>query len=167
MHKMDADIPGPVRAAPAELGQPVIDLSFVEPRLAVGSAPGRRTGLQQLPLLGITHVIDCRAEASLAQLVEALPVVLTWLPVPDDGLPKPDGWFHAGIAAADQVGPGCLAVVCASGMERAPAMTYAILRHRGASVGEALAALDRTRPGCLPLTYQDSAEAALSHLGVR
>jgi len=153
-----------VRERNADHGVSTIDLSFVEPGLAVGSAPRRRGAIQELVLLGITHVLDCRAESSLLQLAQNLPVWVSWLPVLDDGLPKPEGWFHAGIALANQVGDGRLAVVCASGMERAPAMTYAILRHRGTAQEAASGALNRARPGCVPLVYQDSAEQALDLL---
>ncbi len=93
-----------------------------------------------------------------------------WLPVPDDGTPKPAEWWAAGTVFAAGVldAPGSkLYVHCQMGGSRSPAMAFAILRTWGMlSREEALAAIRETIPhyGNHPVhvNYLSSCEHALS-----
>lgn len=65
----------------------------------------------------------------------------------DDGKPKPAEWFQSGIDFYNAREPGEKVLVhCGHGINRSPAMVYAILRSQGMGEQDALALLRKQRP---------------------
>ena len=128
-------------------GQSWEDVSFITPRLAVGGMV-HDYEIPEIQALGITHIIN----VNWPDRPEHAEVVLSFrhldLAVLDDGLPKLPAWFHAGLDFANTLGPDDkLLVHCGHGVNRSPAMAYAILRAWGYDDAEAIVRAARPQTG--------------------
>lgn len=138
------------------------DYQWVTERIALGSAV---TGPLQVRVMigdGITHVLDCRVEASSERLYAGTGIKYLQNGIADDGKPKPDEWFFRGIDFAT----GALRhswskvfVHCRFGMSRSPTMVYAIMRAQGVPADEAKRLISAGRL-VARVTYPDDAERA-------
>jgi len=120
--------------------------------------------IDDVKALGITHVLN----VNWPDRPEYPEVVTAFrhldLAISDDGEPKPWSWFRAGIDFAASLGPADkLFVHCGHGINRSPAMAYAILRSWG--IGDAETVLRAARPqigsgktGGAFAVYRDSAD---------
>lgn len=122
------------------------DVSFITPKVAVGGMV-HDYEIPDLQRLGITHIIN----VNWPDRPEYPEVVATFrhldLAIRDDGVPKPSEWFQAGIDFAHTLGPDDrLLVHCGHGVNRSPAMVYAILRAQGLDAPVAEATLRAHRP---------------------
>ena len=143
------------------------DVSFIANGLAVGGMV-HEDEIGTLMRMGITHVIN----VNWPDRPEYPGVVAAFrhldLAIPDDGKPKPAEWFQAGIDFADAKPEGCAVLVhCGHGVNRSPAMAYAILRSWGLSETEAEDLVRRRRPqtgtggtGSFFEVYRRSSDAA-------
>lgn len=132
-----------------------------------------KLGASDIPSLkseGITHILNVNwpdqpepqeiKDAFVHLDMSALPETL------DDGKPKPASWFEAGIAFSDTVHKGKLLVHCGHGINRGPAMAYAIMKHRGIERPEAILRQYRPQVGTGSTgewfeVYRKSADEAL------
>lgn len=116
-------------------------LSWVLPRLSVGSAPQNASDVERLRSLGVTHVLDVREERDLGmdtsgtpRLYEGSGVTYHRTPMHDDGRQQAiasyvDAVRFIGDALAQ---PNSRVFVhCAAGMYRSPSVIYAALRAMG------------------------------------
>jgi len=140
--------------------------NFVTGRLATGAALNGPPDIDALATLGITHVIDCRAEfddgALLAQRFHYI-----YAPTADDGQPKPPAWFELGIVFALQAlsqPHNRVYAHCAAGVNRGPSMCYAIMRALGWPGPDALSTIKAARP-VAQARYSGDADAAVVSLG--
>ncbi len=107
--------------------------------------------VDELRVLGITHIIDNRLEWSDEDFVRshAPEMGYVWNPQDDAGQAMPDSWFERGVGAAlgalAQEGTAVLAH-CHMGINRGPSMAFAILLALGHSPVRALAAIRHARP---------------------
>ena len=87
-------------------------------------------------------------------------------PAKDDGLPKPVVWFGRGITFTRRYMLHTRVLIhCEAGINRSPAMTYAVLRSLGNSPEESVIMIHRARGEANPFKYQHDAEQALQSLG--
>jgi len=108
-----------------------VDVSFITPNLAVGGMI-HETEVSALRSLGITHIINVNWPDRPEHPVVVQSFAHLGLAMLDDAQPKPAWWFQAGIDFASHLGPtDTLLVHCSAGINRSPAMAYAILRARG------------------------------------
>jgi len=129
------------------LGQDWEDVSFITPTLAVGGMV-HDYEIDDLRALGITHVLNVNWPDRSEQPAVVDAFVHLDLAILDDGQPKPPEWFQAGIAfAATLRSTDKLLVHCGHGVNRSPAMAYAILRAQGRSDAEALIRANRPQAG--------------------
>ena len=107
------------------------DFGMITARLATGAAITDPADVTALVNARVTHVLDCREEFDDAPLLAGASLTYLWDPTADDGLPKPDSWWSAGLvfatAAYSRLGT-CVYAHCAAGVNRGPSMSYAILR---------------------------------------
>ena len=104
--------------------------------------------IEDLKALGITHILS----VNWPDRPEYPEVVAAFhhldLAILDDGQPKPAEWFLAGIAFAESLGPhDRLLVHCGHGVNRSPAMVYAILRAWGHADAETILRAARPQTG--------------------
>lgn len=140
--------------------------NFITPRLATGGALTGPGDIDALAAIGITHVIDCRAEfddgALLAQQFHYI-----YDPTADDGQTKPPTWFQPGIAFALQAlcQPGNRVYAhCAAGVNRGPSMCYAVMRALGWAAADAMATIKSART-VAQVRYAGDADNAVASLG--
>lgn len=124
-----------------------VDVTFVAPQLAVGGMvhPDEILALQNL---GITHILN----VNWPDRPEYPEVVAAFshcdLPIRDDSKIKPASWFQAGIEFAATMGlSDKLLVHCGHGVNRSPAMAYAILRSWGIEDAESVLRSARPQTG--------------------
>ncbi len=87
-------------------------------------------------------------------------------PTKDDGLFKSSAWFGKGIGfARREMLRGRVLIHCELGINRSPAMVYAVLRTLGHDPQQAVIMIHRASPQANPFKYQHDAEAALLDLG--
>ena len=132
-----------------------IDITRITSRLWVGAAPDsfdRQAALadaREIRGLGVTLVIDCRAEADDNNLWAAVPGVRYLANgVHDSGEPPPFDFFSFGVESYLAHVSGCagdVLVHCESGSNRSPALALAILLSEGDSHGDARARLKSAR----------------------
>lgn len=127
----------------------------------------------RLPELGITHVVNCRAQLQtrLSQDLWAERKVfgadhVAHAPMWDHGRPQPASvWAPAarfGAAALDDPDAGVL-VHCQQGRRRSAMVAYAILRLRGHDPGTAeRLVLDHRSPASIVPAYRESVERWLA-----
>lgn len=107
--------------------------------------------LEHLIELGVTDIIDVRAEASDEDLVRKLQKNITYhhVATADDGYARPDAWFESGVTAAvsalNKEGRKVF-VHCHMGVNRAPSLTFAIMLALGYGPVESLSAIRTARP---------------------
>ena len=144
-----------------------MEFNWVNARLAVGSGVTTVEDVGILVAAGITHCIDCRAEAVLALFDRRPEITCLFLGVNDDGLPKSTEWFQQGIKFALGVlsRPRTkLYVYCGAGVSRGPSMCYAILRAMGFDRSTAEDMIRVVRPQ-VTITYKVYADGAIAALG--
>jgi hypothetical protein len=140
------------------------DHDWIDGRIAVGGGVWRDSHVAHLRSEGITHVIDCRSEASAEMLYRDSGIELFCCRTDDDGAKKGERWFGRGVPYALGIlaRPGTkLLVHCAAGVNRGPSMAYAILRAMGIETASAEAMIRMARP-CVALLYRDDAERWLA-----
>lgn len=138
--------------------------SWVSDRIAVGSGVWKREEVLAIKREGITHVIDCRREASAEYLYRGTGIEFFHCGTLDDGERKGDAWFGRGApyGASVLARPGTkLLVGCAAGINRGPSMLYAIMRLSGFDAVAAAAVIKMARPIAL-IAYQSDAERWLA-----
>lgn len=107
--------------------------------------------LEHLVALGVTDIIDVRAEASDEDLVARLQPQIKYhhVATDDDGYSRPDAWFESGVIAAitalREEGRKVF-VHCHMGVNRAPSLTFAIMLALGHKPVPALDAIRTSRP---------------------
>lgn len=111
----------------------------------------------------VCGVIDCRGEYSDASLVAELApqIRYTHIGIDDDGGPRPDTWFDAGVdRALDTLArtDGRVLVHCHMGINRGPSMAFAILLALGWESIEALEAIRASRPIAALIYAADAAD---------
>ena len=142
------------------------DVSFVTPRLAVGGMV-HEYEVEDLKALGITHIINVNWPDRPEYPEVVASFVHLDLAILDDGEPKPAAWFQQGIDFAATLGPDDrLLVHCGHGVNRSPAMVYAILRSWGILDAEKVLREARPQTGSGKTggsfeVYRKSAEALL------
>lgn len=107
--------------------------------------------LDQWVAAGVTHIVDCRIEASDEEFVALHAPQLTyiWAPTDDDGLEREPEWFDGalrdlGTALTDP--DSVLLVHCAAGINRGPSMAFRLLLETGWEPVAALNAIREARP---------------------
>lgn len=144
------------------------DFDFVTDKLAIGAGVYNAKEARAVAKAGVTHVIDCRAEAKVHDLWKRHPdVAYLWNGFGDDHKPKgPNVWarpLRFAINALDQ--GGTVLTHCAAGISRGPSMGYAVLRaYYGLKPAAAFAAIQAVRP-CAAIFYAADVEIALLELG--
>ena len=141
---------------------------FAHERLIVtGDLPtDRRAARSQLAKwvrLGVTHIVDVRAEWSDASLVavHAPHINYVWAGCDDSGGRRADQWFDAML---DGLGDGVLdpsAVVlvhCHMGVNRGPSMALRLLLEQGWDALDGLAAIRTSRPIAAAIYAQDAVD---------
>ena len=125
--------------------------------LFVGGAPGSgpaqdpETEVAELAALGVTDILDCRAEATPAarEVVEGAGLGYS-VAATEDGRDEPDAdWFDSGLAHARRVladPDRVLFTHCQGGRGRGPSMGFAVLLDTGMAPDEAFAAIKSVRP---------------------
>lgn len=135
----------------------MIDIDFITPRLATGGELWRDREARLMAELGITHIIDGRAEAADADLYAsprlrrpALIKGYLWLPADDDFRPRPASWFKlaAGFAlGAWEDDPEAKVLAhCAAGINRGPSLAFGILLALGYTPDRAWDMIRAARP---------------------
>lgn len=148
-----------------------MDCSFITERVATGAAIATNEDVTDLVALGVTHVIDARAEFDDAALLMASDpgMLYLWDPAEDDGQPKPADWFKRALCFAMPAlaRPGNIVLThCAAGVNRGPSLCYCILRALGSSAIDAINLLHARRPATSGgIRYSGDAEIALKTLG--
>lgn len=135
--------------------------SWVTPRIALGSGVWDASDVGVVVDAGITDVLDCRGDSGV--LYRGAPVSYFACPAPDDGAPKPVDWFLDGVAFAAgalRTPTARVLIHCTAGINRSPAMCYALLRLLGDTAADAAAKIARARPLATARYYAD-AECAL------
>ncbi len=152
------------------------DLSWLVPWLATGGGIRTRGDVAELVEAGVTHVVNCSDEDSMAQdegeLCRLSGLRYVHNPAADDGRPKPLEWFDRTMMFLDvaRVGPGSMfgvnrkrkaLVHCSMGVNRGPSNAYAVLRMRGYPAAYAEELIRKARPflcGVAGLAYVEDAE---------
>lgn len=162
-----------------------MNVSRILDRLYLGSAPETVANLQTLAGLGISDIIDCRAEKDEADLIGAGPYTFNYHQdgVPDWTLeaaigkqPLPFEFFQQGDTwVEDHAWPFktnvTLYVHCSLGMNRSVTLTYFFLRVLGLSATDAIELINKHRIETLPWfdmmdsPWRGDAENALRTLG--
>lgn len=130
---------------------------FVTPELLVSgdldssSLASFTTQLEHIVALGVTDIVDVRAEASDEDLVRRIQPQIKYhhIATDDDGYARPDAWFESGVVAAvaalREEGRKVF-VHCHMGVNRAPSLTFAIMLALGYGHLESLSAIRAARP---------------------
>ena len=134
------------------------NLHFVTPRLAIGgdvAAHDEELAVQQLEeilVLGITHIVDVRIEWSDADVFAILAPEIRYLHhgMDDAGQVVPAAWFEHAVAwveAAWASDPDAVVLThCHMGINRGPSLGFAVLLALGWDPIEAIAAIRQARP---------------------
>lgn len=112
-------------------------MNVVESRLVVGADLGygdeeMKQNLDELVAMGVTHIIDCRAEWSDEEYVAKHAPRVAYLRAPhdDNGVRAARAWFDNGVDVALEAlaeRDAKLYVHCHMGVNRGPSMAYAIM----------------------------------------
>jgi dual specificity phosphatase 3 len=127
---------------------------------------GDRLGIAHLDrwvAAGVTGVVDCRAEWSDATFVARIAPAIRYVHVgiDDNGGPRPDEWFDAGVGGAVDLlerTDGDVLVHCHMGINRGPSMAFAVLLTLGWDPGEALDAIRAARPIAALIYAEDAVD---------
>lgn len=126
----------------------MVSYSFITDNLATGGGIVSKDDITVLAGVGITNIIDMRAEFDDDLLADVRDKIL-WLPQQDDGTPRDPKQILQGIGYALTVlsTPGHkIFCHCAQGINRGPLQTYAILRAFGIPRQEAIDRIRTKRP---------------------
>ncbi len=137
-------------------GVPTLRYSRVTPNLYVGGQI-RKRGWAKLRAAGITSVVNLRREFDDRAAGLDIPAErYLHLPTVDDAPVALEDLQRGADWIAGQIGNGgAVYVHCAAGSGRAPSMGAAyLIKHRGMSADEALAAIQKARPFIMPLPDQ-------------
>jgi protein-tyrosine phosphatase len=139
------------------------DVDWVTPHLAVSGQP-HEAEIPVLLAMGITHIINVNWPDRPED--EAIQQAFVWRDLAhlDDARPKPPELFQSGIEFAATLGPtDKLLVHCGHGINRGPAMVYAILKSQGYPDAEAMLRRARPQTGGGPFDiYRQSADEAIA-----
>src|ERR1044071_2865410 len=117
-----------------------MDMTWVTDRIAVGGGIWNDENMEELVMLGVTHIIDMQIEFDDRPLAEPHGVQVLYNPVDDDFQPKSPQVFQRdfdfALEALDEPNSRIYAH-CAAGVHRAPMMTLAVLRVLGWSLNDA------------------------------
>ena len=145
-----------------QFGEDWPDVSWVLPNLAVGGMV-HDWEIEELKELGVTHIINVNwpDRPEYPKVIESFAHL--GLANLDNGEPKPVWWWQAGVDFASHLGPGDkLLIHCGHGINRGPAMTYAVLRSWGYADAEARLRAARPQTGGEVFeTYRASADGAV------
>jgi hypothetical protein len=143
-------------------------LCFVGDRLIVSGDLSPNTlvasgQISEWSAAGVSGVVDCRGEHSDAKLVGRLApqIRYTHVGIDDNGGPRPDTWFDAGVdRALDTLArsDGRVLVHCHMGINRGPSMAFAILLALGWESTPALEAIRAARPIAALIYAADAAD---------
>ena len=150
-------------------GSTPYDVSWLTPRLAVGSMPLEPGEVARLLAKGVTHVLNV-SDMPSAMLANDLRLTYLHNPAADDGGLKPKSWFARSLRFALPAirGGGTVYVHCYAGLNRGPSTAYAILRAYGWSRAQALERIAERRPRAgFPLYADDADEAIAALAGMR
>jgi protein tyrosine phosphatase (PTP) superfamily phosphohydrolase (DUF442 family) len=130
----------------ARLQRRSLDVSRVNRQLLVGGQIGA-SGYARLRAMGITHIIDLRAERSDdAEALAALGIELLHLPAPDRHPPPVSALLQGVEWALPRLANGAQVFChCEHGVGRGPLMAVAILVAQGADPTEAYRSVRRVR----------------------
>lgn len=126
--------------------QPALDISWVTPQLAIGSAFPRGAE-ERLAHEGITAVVDLREEdCDDAEVLARHGIAFLHLPTPD-GSPCSDQTLDEGTRwVVEQMGQGGRVLIhCQHGVGRSALLAACVLVRCGYSAGDALRMLKRSR----------------------
>lgn len=145
-----------------------VDLDFVTHRLATGGEIKKKSHLQDLKKLGITHIINGRNEFNDATVFSnELNFNYLWNGTDDDGALKPTEWFKRAIdfaLPALALPHTKIYAHCAAGINRGPSLAYAILRAQGIEALFAHNLIMNARP-IAEIGYRQHADDAIRNLG--
>ncbi|MEB2287959.1 MAG: dual specificity protein phosphatase [Anaerolineae bacterium] len=133
------------RGLPKLTGVPLARFSQITPQIFVGGQY-RQRGKRKLEALGITGVVNLRAEADDAARGLTL-AEYCYLPTIDDTAPTLEH-LAEGAAFVERVtrNGGKVYIHCAGGVGRAPTLAAAYFITQGMTLDEALALIRQTRP---------------------
>jgi len=128
-----------------------LDISFVTENLGIGAAPRSKDAVRELKGLGITHLIDLRAERKESNiLTESNEMIVHWVPTYDDWQPKPlDFYTKLGDEIKKSMlvkGDAKLFICCGAGKHRAPLAGVFALGTMGYSLDDAVLMIKKARP---------------------
>lgn len=130
------------------IGARTVDVTRIDEQLLVGGGVSR-AGYARLRAMGITHVIDVRAErCDDAEALAAVGIELLHLPTPDRSALSIEALFQGVNWALSRLGNGARASVfchCEHGVGRGPLMAAAILVAQGWEVAAAYRLVRRAR----------------------
>jgi protein-tyrosine phosphatase len=127
----------------------MLDYQFVTDRLAIGSSVRTAEAMRELARAGITHVVNVQIEFDNRRLSEGTGVRVLWNGCEDDCLPKPPGFFWAGVRfTLDALKSPDSKVLfhCAAGIHRSPLMLLAVLRALGHDEDAGIQMIRQARP---------------------
>lgn len=143
-----------------------MDITFLDPRLAVGDGIWTADRMAAVAAAGFTHILDLQAEFDDTELGLQFGLAVLWNPTLDDFQPKEEAYFERSVAftlAALAAPENQVYVHCAAGVHRAPMTAAAILCHLGYDLDGAVALIRRLRPiADFPPVYLDSLRAYLA-----
>jgi len=139
---------------------------WVTPHLGFASEPMGAADARRIATMGITDVLDLRAEAAdQGALYRAVGVNYLRDPMIDDGRNQPVSVYTTGVAFARAAlaRGGTVMIHCAAGQYRSPSMVYAVLRSMGYQPDTAWSMILRARASA-NRQYVASAERAVPYL---
>lgn len=143
----------------------MLDYQFVTDRLAIGSSIRKAEDMRELAASGITHVINMQMEFDNRRLSAGTGVSVLWNGCEDDNLPKPPGFFWAGVQfALDALESPDTKILfhCAAGIHRSPLMLLAVLRVLGHDEDQGIGMILEARPEAdFPVPYLASLDEFL------
>ena len=128
-----------------------LDISWIDERTAIGAAPKSPAHMEELKALGVTDIIDLRAERNgqAESMFHTAGIHSFWVPTYDDWLPKGRDFFaqlcHQ-LAAIHQDPGRRLLICCGAGEHRAPLGGVVALIVQGHCLESAQRVVEDARP---------------------
>jgi len=126
-----------------------LNISLITKYLAVGAAPRTTDALESLRDLGVSHILDLRAERKQSDiLVNAEKVSVSWVPTYDDWRPKSAEFYRDLTNVLNSIlnNGEKLLVCCGAGEHRAPLAGVLALVTMGYSLDAAAEMVQKARP---------------------